>query len=64
MIKKITLIILGLFLYSCGFTPMLKNFDLSKINVEEIKYSGPNSMTYLLKNYLDINEKKALKDYL
>lgn len=59
MIKKITLIILGLFLYSCGFTPMLKNFDLSKINVEEIKYSGPNSMTYLLKNYLDINEKKG-----
>lgn len=59
MNKKITLIVLSIVLYSCGYTPMLKNFDLSQINVEEIKYSGSNSMIYLLKNYLNINEKKG-----
>jgi len=57
MNKKIPFIIICLFFYSCGFQPMLKNYDLSKINIEKINFSGKNELTYLLKNYLNIETK-------
>ena len=61
MIKKIFIITLGLFFYSCGFKPMLKSSNISDLNIEEIKYSGPNEMTYMLKNLLNLNEKVGSK---
>ena len=61
MIKKIFIIILGLSFYSCGFKPVLKSFNISALNIEEIKYSGPNEMTYMLKNLLNLNEKAGSK---
>ena len=61
MIKKIFIIILSLSFYSCGFKPMLKSFNISDLNIEEIKYSGPNEMTYMLKNLLNLNEKAGSK---
>ena len=57
MNKKVPFIIICLFFYSCGFQPMLKNYDLSKINIEKINFSGKNELTYLLKNYLNIETK-------
>ena len=56
MNKKIFLSLVLVFLTGCGFTPMLKDFDVSKLNVQKITYSGNNDLTYLLKNSLNINE--------
>ena len=35
---------------------MLKDFDVSKLNIQKITYSGKNDLTYLLKSSLNINE--------
>lgn len=56
MNKKITFFIIYLFLQSCGFQPLLKNYDISNINFKKINYSGENSIVYLLKNNLSISE--------
>ena len=58
MNKKISFIIICLFLYSCGFQPMFQNMDLSKLNINKINYTGKNEINYLIKNYLNIEEKK------
>ena len=57
MNKKIISIIICLFFYSCGFQPMLKNYDISKLNIKKINYSGKNDLNYLLKNFLNLEEK-------
>jgi outer membrane lipopolysaccharide assembly protein LptE/RlpB len=56
MNKKIFLSLVLVFLTGCGFTPMLKDFDVSKLNIQKITYSGKNDLTYLLKSSLNINE--------
>lgn len=56
MNKKIKFFIIYLFLQSCGFQPLLKNYDISNINFKKINYSGENSIVYLLKNNLSISE--------
>ena len=61
MNKKITFIIICLFFYSCGFQPMLKNYDISKLNIKKINYSGKNDLNYLLKNFLNLEEKSNNK---
>ena len=61
MNKKIISIIICLFFYSCGFQPMLKNYDISKLNIKKINYSGKNDLTYLLKNFLNLQEKNNNK---
>lgn len=58
MNKKILLSIILIALAGCGFTPMLKDFDLSKLNVQKINYSGKNDLSYLIKTYLNIQETK------
>ena len=58
MNKKILLSIILIALAGCGFTPMLKDFDLSKLNVHKINYSGKNDLSYLIKTYLNIQETK------
>jgi hypothetical protein len=55
--KFFFLSIIFIFLSGCGFEPMLKNFDMSKLNVKKINYSGKNDLNYLIKNYLNIDEK-------
>lgn len=46
-------------LFSCGFTPILKNLDNSEIIISKITVNGDNSndLVFLLKNYLSIKEK-------
>lgn len=61
MNKKITFIIICLFFYSCGFQPMLKNYDISKLNIKKINYTGKNDLNYLLKNFLNLEEKNNNK---
>ena len=61
MNKKLTFIIICLFFYSCGFQPMLKNYDISKLNIKKINYSGKNDLNYLLKNFLNLEEKNNNK---
>jgi hypothetical protein len=58
MNKKVILPLVFVFLVGCGFTPMLKDFDLSNINVQKIKYSGKNELTYLVKSYINVEENK------
>tara|TARA_A100001015_G_scaffold218811_1_gene246006 strand:- start:3730 stop:4143 length:414 start_codon:yes stop_codon:yes gene_type:complete len=41
---------------------MLKNVDLSDIEINKIDYSGPSGLTYYLKSNLNIPINKALKD--
>lgn len=61
MNKKITFIIICLFFYSCGFQPMLKDYDISKLKIKKINYSGKNDLNYLLKNFLNLEEKNNNK---
>ena len=56
MNKKIFLFLTLVLLAGCGFTPMLKDFDVSRLNIQAIKYSGNNELIYLIKTYLNINE--------
>ena len=56
MNRKIVYFIICFFLYSCGFQPMLKNFDISNLNIKQINYSGKKEIEYLITNYLNIRE--------
>ena len=56
MNKKIFLFLTLVLLAGCGFTPMLKDFDMSKLNVQKINYTGKNELSYLVKSYLNIQE--------
>lgn len=59
MNKKIFIFTILILLAGCGFTPMLKNYDLSKLNVQKVNYSGKNDLSYLIKTYLNIQETKS-----
>ena len=58
MIKKIFLTSLFILLISCGFKPMLKGFDSSKITIKNVNYIGKNELTYLLNTSLGLTEQK------
>ena len=62
MFKQFYIFITLLFLTSCGFSPMLKNVDLSDIKINKIDYSGPSGLTYYLKSNLNMPINKAFKD--
>jgi len=61
MIKKIVICCIFVILSACGFTPMLKDFDSSNLNIQEVNYTGNNNLIYLAKNYLNLEEKKETK---
>jgi len=61
MIKKIVICCIFVLLSACGFTPMLKDFDSSNLNIQEVNYTGNNNLIYLAKNYLNLEEKKETK---
>ena len=56
MIKKILISFLFIFIVSCGFQPMLKDFDTSSLVIKQINYTGKNELTYSLKSYLNLKE--------
>ena len=60
MTKKIFTTVLIFLLIGCGFKPLLKDFDSSKIFITKINYKGKNELTYLLQNSLGLSEKKGL----
>ena len=60
-LKKL-FIILSLSLAGCGFSPMLKNVDMGNINITNIQYSGNDEMIYLLKNNINLEKSKRLKE--
>ena len=62
MFKQFYIFIILIFLTSCGFSPMLKNVDLSNIKINKIDYSGPSGLTFYLKSNLNMPINKALKD--
>lgn len=61
MKNKIIIILLGLFLNSCGFQPLYKEFNLKDINIKKINYVGKNEINYLVKNSLNLNETNNAK---
>ena len=61
MIKKIVICCIFVILSACGFTPMLKDFDSSNLNIQKVNYTGNNNLIYLAKNYLNLEEKKKTK---
>ena len=44
MIKKIGICCIFVLLSACGFTPMLKDFDSSNLNIQEVNYTGNNNL--------------------
>ena len=58
-LKSLFIISIMFVFTSCGFTPMLKKADLGAIKIKSISYTGPNSLTYYLKNNLNINTSRA-----
>jgi LPS-assembly lipoprotein len=61
MIKKIIVCSILVVLSSCGFTPMLKDFDSSNLNIQKVNYAGNSNLVYLTKNYLNLEEKRGAK---
>ena len=61
MIKKIVICSIFALVSACGFTPMLKDFDSSNLNIQKVNYTGNNNLIYLAKNYLNLEEKKEAK---
>ena len=61
-IKKIFYIFFILLLTSCGFSPILKNVDLSSVKINKIDFEGPSGLTYYLKSNLNIPIEQNLKN--
>ena len=61
MNKKISFLIVYIFLQSCGFQPMLKDFDITNLNIQKINFTGKNDLNYSIRNYLNITENTASK---
>ena len=57
MIKKVLISFLFIFIVSCGFQPMLKDFDVSSLVIKQINYTGKNEFNYMLQNNLNLNQK-------
>ena len=60
--KKTFYIFFFLLLTSCGFSPILKNVDLSSVKINKIDFEGPSGLTYYLKSNLNIPVEQNLKD--
>lgn len=60
--KKTFYIFFVLLLTSCGFSPILKNVDLSSIKINKIDFEGPSGLTYYLKSNLNIPVEQNLKN--
>jgi len=52
--KNITLIILVLFLYNCGYSSIYKSQELQNYKFEIIKLDGDNEMNNLIKNEIKL----------
>ena len=52
--KKITLIILVLFLYSCGYSSIYKNLKLQNFKINIIEAKGNSEMNNLIKNEIKL----------
>ena len=61
-IKKTFYIFFILLLTSCGFSPILKNVDLSSVKIKKIDFEGPSGLTYFLKSNLNIPIEQNLKN--
>ena len=61
-IKKTFYIFFILLLTSCGFSPILKNVDLSSVKINKIDFEGPSGLTYYLKSNLNIPIEQNLKN--
>ena len=58
MIKKIVIHTIFILVVSCGFQPMLKDFDISNLKIKKISYvSENNELNYILQNNLNLNAK-------
>ena len=64
MIKKILISFLFIFIVSCGFQPMLKDFDVSSLVIKQINYTGKNEFSYMLQNNLNLNQKPNLEGFI
>ena len=60
--KKTFYIFFVLLLTSCGFSPILKNADLSSVKINKIDFEGPSGLTYYLKSNLNIPVEQNLKN--
>ena len=58
-IKLLKLLIVCSLIYSCGFTPILKDYENTNIEINKINFVGSNNeLIYFLKNYLSLTENK------
>ena len=64
MIKKILISFLFIFIVSCGFQPMLKDFDISSLVIKQINYTGKNEFNYMLQNNLNLNQKPNSEGFI
>ena len=64
MIKKILIHAIFILIVSCGFQPMLKDFDVSSLVIKKINYTGKNEFNYILQNNLNLNEKTNSEGFI
>lgn len=58
----ITYFFIVFFSYSCGFKPLLKNIDLTSLNISEISILGDEKLSFFFKNRFNIKENRISKD--
>ena len=58
---KNLLIILLIFLYACGYSPIYKNKNSDNLNIEIVQMKGDNGINQLIKNELRAYSKEGLE---
>jgi len=64
MVKKIIVNSFFIFILSCGFQPMLKNLNISELNINKVNLLGKNELTYILQSNLNIITTTKTPGYL
>ena len=59
MIKKILIHAIFILIVSCGFQPILKDFDISYLVVKKVNYLGKNELNYVLQSNLNLDPKQS-----
>ena len=63
-LKKIPLLFFLILTISCGFQPILKDLDLSRISFKQINYTGDQRLIFLAKSNLNIRKNNSINGYI
>jgi len=63
-LKKIPLLFFLILTISCGFQPILKDLDLTRISFKQINYTGDQRLIFLAKSNLNLRKNNSTNGYI